>query len=283
MSDNPKLSIITVNLNNRDGLQRTIDSVVSQTFTDYEWIVIDGGSTDGSRELIEQYQDHFAYWCSEPDKGIYNAMNKGIAHAKGEWLQFLNSGDWLYDNATLENAFNKNWDCDVLYGNVVHVCNKKNIYIEFPSSVDFYYFINNYINHQATFTKSEIFKTHLFNESLRIYADWELCLNLLFEGKRFEHTNQYIAYYDFNGMSSNLTQMHTDEHAMILNKFADKHIASYLFDVNKVFEDIVLLNNYKEKEKTLNTHRSYRFIMKLSTKIIIILQRIINIIENNRK
>ena len=91
-----KLSIITVNLNNRDGLQRTIDSVVSQTFTDYEWIVIDGGSTDGSRELIGQHQDRFAYWCSEPDKGIYNAMNKGIAHAKGEWLQFLNSGAWLY-------------------------------------------------------------------------------------------------------------------------------------------------------------------------------------------
>lgn len=91
-----KLSIITVNLNNRDGLKRPIDSVVSQTFTNYEWIVIDGGSTDGSRELIEQYSNHFAYWCNEPDKGIYNAMNKGIAHAKGEWLQFLNSGDVLY-------------------------------------------------------------------------------------------------------------------------------------------------------------------------------------------
>lgn len=100
-----KLSIITVNLNNRDGLKRTIDSVVSQTFTDYEWIVIDGGSNDGSRELIEHYSDHFAYWCSEPDKGIYNAMNKGIAHAKGEWLQFLNSGDVLYSNNTLASVF----------------------------------------------------------------------------------------------------------------------------------------------------------------------------------
>lgn len=109
-----KLSIITVKLNNRDGLKRTIDSVVSQTFTDYEWIVIDGGSTDGSRELIEQYQDHFAYWCSEPDKGIYNAMNKGIAHAKGEWLQFLNSGDVLYSNNTLASVFSSKYDADVL-------------------------------------------------------------------------------------------------------------------------------------------------------------------------
>ena len=84
-----KLSIITVNLNNREGLQKTIDSVVNQTFRDFEWIVIDGGSTDGSKELIEQYADHFAYWVSEPDKGIYNAMNKGIKVAKGEYLQFL--------------------------------------------------------------------------------------------------------------------------------------------------------------------------------------------------
>ena len=96
-----KLSIITVNLNNRDGLKKTIDSVISQTFKDFEWIVIDGGSTDGSRELIEQYVNHFAYWVSEPDKGVYNAMNKGVKKAKGEYLQFLNSGDWLRDENTV--------------------------------------------------------------------------------------------------------------------------------------------------------------------------------------
>lgn len=78
-----KLSIITINYNNREGLKKTIESVLSQTFTDYEYIIIDGGSTDGSRELIEQYQSHLSFWCSEPDKGIYNAMNKGIAKARG--------------------------------------------------------------------------------------------------------------------------------------------------------------------------------------------------------
>ena len=79
-----KLSIITINYNNKAGLQKTIDSVICQTWKDYEWIIIDGGSTDGSKELIEQYQQYFAYWCSEPDKGVYNAMNKGITKAKGE-------------------------------------------------------------------------------------------------------------------------------------------------------------------------------------------------------
>ena len=96
-----KLSIITVNYNNKAGLQKTIDSVVCQTWRDFEWIVIDGGSTDGSKELIEQYQQHFAYWCSEPDKGVYNAMNKGISKAKGEYLNFMNSGDCFYNEYSL--------------------------------------------------------------------------------------------------------------------------------------------------------------------------------------
>ena len=88
------LSIITINYNNSDGLQRTIESVLSQTWTDFEWIVIDGGSTDGSLDIIKKHASHFSFWCSEPDTGIYNAMNKGITHAKGEYLNFMNSGDW---------------------------------------------------------------------------------------------------------------------------------------------------------------------------------------------
>jgi len=84
-----KLSIITINYNNCAGLKRTIDSVVSQSFKDYEWIVIDGGSKDGSKDLIEQYSDSFTYWVSEPDNGIYNAMNKGIEKANGEWMLFF--------------------------------------------------------------------------------------------------------------------------------------------------------------------------------------------------
>lgn len=111
-----KLSIITVNLNNLEGLKKTYDSVVCQTFTDYEWLVIDGGSTDGSREFIEQHQDKFAYWCSEPDKGIFNAMNKGIVRAKGEYLNFMNSGDCFACEETVAEVFGKNRTADILYG-----------------------------------------------------------------------------------------------------------------------------------------------------------------------
>ena len=85
-----KLSVITINFNNRDGLRKTIESVVNQTYKDFEYIVIDGGSTDGSVDVIKEYTDRIDYWVSEPDKGIYNAMNKGIDVAQGEYCLFLN-------------------------------------------------------------------------------------------------------------------------------------------------------------------------------------------------
>jgi len=114
-----KLSIITVNLNNKSGLQKTIDSVISQTYKDFEWIIIDGGSTDGSKELIEQYSQYITYWISEPDKGIYNAMNKGIVQAKGEYLQFLNSGDALYDKYVLDKILKAtNITSDIITGSI---------------------------------------------------------------------------------------------------------------------------------------------------------------------
>ena len=107
-----KLSIITINYNNKNGLQKTIDSVISQTFKDFEWIIIDGGSTDGSKELIEKYSQHITYWVSEPDKGIYNAMNKGIKVAKGEYLFFLNSGDYLVQPNTINQIFTQSPNTD---------------------------------------------------------------------------------------------------------------------------------------------------------------------------
>ena len=91
------LSIITINYNNINGLQNTLQSVFCQSRHDFEWIVIDGGSTDGSKELLEKYTNRINYWVSEPDHGIYEAMNKGIKVAKGDYLQFLNSGDCLAD------------------------------------------------------------------------------------------------------------------------------------------------------------------------------------------
>ncbi|MGM9777448.1 MAG: glycosyltransferase family 2 protein [Prevotella sp.] len=200
-----KLSIITVNLNNLEGLKKTYESVVCQTFTDYEWLVIDGGSTDGSREFIEEHNDKFAYWCSEPDKGIYNAMNKGIVRAKGEYLNFMNSGDCFACEETLTGVFGKLRTADILYGyvteNVNGRCNpsrlmKKNVYW-----YDLYYYT---FPHQGTFINRKMFSiVGLYEEECRIVADWKwFIIAILNHEASYEFIPDKIAVIQEGGISS---------------------------------------------------------------------------------
>ena len=116
-----KYSIITVNYNNKEGLRRTIESVIHQTFHDYEFIIIDGGSTDGSMDVLKEYDAQINYWVSEPDSGIYNAMNKGIAKAKGEYLNFMNSGDCFYTADVLEKVSLYNSNADFIVGTIITI------------------------------------------------------------------------------------------------------------------------------------------------------------------
>ena len=177
-----KLSIITVNKNNCKGLQKTIDSVLSQTWHDYEWIVIDGGSTDGSKESIEKYQNHFTYWCSEPDSGVYPAMNKGLTHAQGEWVNFMNSGDCFADSKTLGMVFSQSYEEDIIYGYMMRRSldgkpqnlpfMKKHIGWE-----DFYF---STIPHQSSYIRRELFdKLGGFDESYQIVADRKWFFNAI--------------------------------------------------------------------------------------------------------
>ena len=197
------LSIITVNLNNCDGLKRTIDSVISQTFTDYEWIVIDGGSTDGSKELIEQYSDHFAYWVSEPDKGIYNAMNKGIKHTKGDYLLFINSGDWLVDENVLKTVFNKQLDGDIIYGNWYQIFGEQITPIKYDSNLSFSLLYLLTIGHCSSFIKRTILFDVLYSEDYEIVSDWKFFVECALCGKQFTHIDLFISYFDSTGISSN--------------------------------------------------------------------------------
>ena len=109
LNNTPQLSIITINRNDAQGLEKTLESIwKKQSFKDFEHIIIDGASTDNSINIIKKYASHLSYWVSEPDKGIYNAMNKGIIKAKGNYLLFLNSGDWL-ENDILARVFKENF------------------------------------------------------------------------------------------------------------------------------------------------------------------------------
>lgn len=199
-----KLSIITINLNNREGLKKTIDSVVSQTFTDFEWIVIDGGSTDGSRELMEQYESRFSYWVSEPDKGIYNAMNKGVLKANGDYLLFLNSGDYLSSSTVFSQFIELQTEEDYVCGNVEVEVDGEYEILKSPERADFGFFFRSSLPHQASFIRKRLFETYgLYNEENKIVSDWEIGLRSLVMGTaKYKHIELTVCFFDLTGVSS---------------------------------------------------------------------------------
>lgn len=229
------LSIITINFNNKDGLQKTINSVIQQSFKDYEWIIIDGGSSDGSEDVIKTYQSHFSFWCSEPDKGIYNAINKGLSHAAGDYIQFLNSGDWLYDSTSLEKAFAQiDGKYDIYYGDMVQVNDGGKLNpITYPDELGFLFFPYNNICHQATLYKRSLFDNNPYDESFRIVSDWAMNLKLLFNGSTFKHINQYIVYYDNQGRSSAADLKHHIERTAAFEKYVPQQIKIDLSNYEK--------------------------------------------------
>lgn len=181
MKNIPKVSIITINYNNRDGLLKTIQSVVSQTCHSYEYIIIDGGSTDGSVEVIKGYTDRIDYWISEPDKGIYHAMNKGTERATGEYCLYLNSGDCLHDTEVLKTICKEGvLDKDIVIGASIRNPSGyvKKLKVSEPFVVlDFWY--SNPIPHQSTFIKRSVCKKNHYDESLKVASDWKFFMQTL--------------------------------------------------------------------------------------------------------
>lgn len=176
------LSIITVCYNNKDGLKKTIDSVRNQTFKDYEFIVIDGGSNDGSKDVIEANKDLFSFWCSESDGGIYQGMNKGIDHARGEYCLFLNSGDYLINDTIISSVFKQNFFQDVIYGNIIRTkgCKKQKILYSKTLTIKDFYKNSAAIHHQASFIKRELFdKYGKYKENTYMNADWHFFFDVI--------------------------------------------------------------------------------------------------------
>ncbi|MGN1176819.1 MAG: glycosyltransferase family 2 protein, partial [Roseburia sp.] len=147
-----KYTIITINYNNGKELRRTIESVINQTLTDFEYVVIDGGSTDDSVSIIKEYGDRIDFWISERDKGVYNAMNKGLSHAHGEYVNFMNSGDSFYSPTVLEEIDSEIGDADILFGNVCNsLSGRRYGGIKADSEVTFLTLKKEIICHQGTF------------------------------------------------------------------------------------------------------------------------------------
>ena len=247
---NMKLSIITINYNNAEGLRKTLASVASQTYADIEHVIVDGGSTDGSVEIIRQYVCangaqgggsqtcrtgqtsrtkvcHQIRWISEPDKGIYNAMNKGIRMATGEYIEILNSGDILAADDVTERMMaalaSYSEQCErstgeaelqqsdlptILYGNmikeypdghrVVDRCQAKDYTPE-----SFYYFYRGTLNHDCAYIRRDLFEKYgLYNEDMKICSDWEWYVRaIVLGGEKTVYTNIDVTIFDMTGIS----------------------------------------------------------------------------------
>jgi len=202
-----KLSIITVNLNNKAGLEKTITSVLSQTSHDYEFIIIDGGSVDGSQDVIRQHEDAVSYWVSEKDKGTYHAMNKGIAFATGEYCYFLNSGDYFVRNTVLEDLFKLDIYADIVSGNVLKIRpNGKYRTITPHDKPTLHKLCIHSLPHQATIIKRELFQEiGSYNESFRIVSDFDFFLKAIVVFKKsYQKVDIDFSYFNLQGISSNM-------------------------------------------------------------------------------
>lgn len=199
-----KLTVVTINYNNREGLEKTLRSVTSQLSSEVEYIVIDGGSTDGSVELIQKYEKYIAYWVSEPDKGIYNAMNKGIAHASGEYINFMNSGDCFHATDVLSRVLPLLKGKDFYVGGQIHVYeDKSNTLRVAPQSIKFVNLAHQALPHQATFIRTALLKKRPYDESYRIAADWEqMFYELIIDNASYEAIPFVVADFDMMGISS---------------------------------------------------------------------------------
>lgn len=168
-----KLSIITINFNDRSGLDETIQSVINQTYKDFEYIVIDGGSTDGSVDIIKKHANKLTCWVSEPDTGIYNAMNKGTRLAQGEYCLFLNSGDFLAADDVLEKAFSYNFTEDIVSCNCLEFGDKYESLRIPPKNISLFTFVRGSLPHPTTFIKRNLLESlGGYNENYRIISDW---------------------------------------------------------------------------------------------------------------
>ena len=201
-----RLSVVTVNLNDVAGLSRTCQSLFTQSFTDFEFIVIDGGSTDGSVEFLQNHTNKITHWVSEPDNGIYHAMNKGIRAATGVYCLFLNSGDWLAEPTTLENVFVQNPEADIVSGDIYFFDMQQGAikwHVPSPDKLTAKVLFLGTLPHQATFIRRGLFdRVGLYNEQLKIASDWLFFLEaLLMHGCSYQHHPEPVAYFNMDGIS----------------------------------------------------------------------------------
>ena len=233
-----KLSIITINRNNAAGLEKTLQSVAAQTFKEFEYIVVDGASTDGSVEVIGKYESQFAHlkWVSEPDSGIYNAMNKGLRMASSEYIQILNSGDCLAAPDVTEKMLDeleKAGSPSILYGNMVK-CFPDGRQLKDKSfagqEITLLGMYTGTLNHDPAYIRRDLFEKYgYYDESLKIVSDWKWYLQaIVLGGEQPQYVDRDVTLFDMEGISETNKELTQTERKMVLKQmFPEAVLADY--------------------------------------------------------
>lgn len=253
----PKLSIITVCYNEKE-VEKTLKSVSKEDFDDFEWIVIDGGSSPETLNILDKYKERMDFFITEKDSGIYNAMNKGIQASKGEWLLFLNAGDTLFSSTALKSVF-KNIEnsllsykkADVIYCSCCHRADYnetagKIVKYPKPKDLNLEFWRQNSLSHAATFIRRELFNDSPYDESFIISGDFEKWVRWKKEGKRFKYLNITVSNFYKTGISQKNILLREEERKKILDKYlmADYETIYAL----KLFKKILIFKIQKRRD-----------------------------------
>lgn len=270
-----KLSIITINYNNSEGLRKTLASVASQTFREFEHIIVDGGSADGSVDVVREYEVKITndqlpitiIWSSELDRGIYDAMNKGVHKASGEYVYFLNSGDALASNEVLGDIAHALNGSDFVVGRVFFSLNGERVSISpllTEKDMSLYHMYLHGINHQSAFIKRELLIQTPYDTSVKMGADWKFFVqSIVLGGASVRFIDKTIADFDLSGLSSDSKAI-KQERAKILSTFIPERVARDYLAIAPHYYEVIRIGWLLEHPLW---YRIYRGITTLARKI----------------
>lgn len=257
----PKITVVTVVYNAADLLEPTLRSVTEQTYPNIEYVVIDGGSTDGTVELIRKYAEKINYWVSQPDRGIYDAMNKAVAVATGTYICFMNAGDWFASARTVEDAFAQvPPHADMVYGDhEVRFSTFSRYHRALPLSV---LWRRNAFVHQSLFARTELLRAQPFDLRYRMAADFHFIYTQYRQGRVFFYTGTCICSFAAGGASEqNILQSYRETWQIVRKE--DRRIVVDLFHATFIARHWLLL----QLKKRLPT-RTFERLMQLRTRFI---------------
>lgn len=256
----PLITVVTVVYNGEAHLKQTIQSVIDQSYDNVEYIIVDGGSTDGTLDIIRRYEGQIDYWVSEVDNGLYYAMNKSVILATGKWINFMNAGDSFYDTNVLASLFDATGfgDASVVYGDVMKKYNQQYQILRKNKPLELFYQELPF-SHQAAFVKTVLLKRYPFDTQYRLSADYDLFFNLYHRGLVFVHLPRIVATFDMFGVSSNYAKLFLDKKQVSFQYQPEK--ASYFNNVT------YLLIGVKELIKSLLPNHTIMYIRIILAKL----------------